>query len=214
MPTCKVRKPNGTAEQPRCKKGMMTTYPPTAWHAQHTSGIGVNHFVTPLARTTFMVNTTLPMHPNPYVRARPALPWPPPSSEEGQEASRVIGNKIWDLATVQDLAEKVLGGDKNSLRAVTRDCRLDMTKLNIDDEYAANLLLLLIDTDYKNSQWCNTGTNVPNRPELCWVPCDAYELSVRDADQNGQVKTTIYYIKLCINPLGVMVLLISLHKSN
>lgn len=181
--------------------------------ARHTLGVYVNHFVTLLARTTFMVNTTVLMHPNPYVRAYPTLPWPPPRNGDDQEATRLLKDKLWRLEEIQDLAQQTIDGASDTLRAITKDCKNDMQSLQIDDEYAAQLLLLLVESDYRNSRWCHTGSNIPNRPELGWVPCDVYRLKVCDDDDARKIRAIVYYIKLCLNPLGKMVLLISLHES-
>lgn len=154
------------------------------------------------------------MHANPYVRARPDLPWPPPQHGDDQEHTRFIEEKIWDLAAIKALAHQVVKGKSSALKAITRDCRTDMQRLQIDDVYAAKLLLLLNETDhYLNSRWCHTGANVPNRPELGWVPCDAYELPIEDEYESGETRELSYYIKICLSPSGETVVLISLHES-
>lgn len=162
-----------------------------------------------------MVNTSFLMHENPYVRARPELPWPPPQHGDDQIHTRLIDGKIWDLLSIRQLAQQVLHGDASSLKAITKDCRSDMQRLQMDDKYAARLLLLLNESDhYINSRWCHTGASVPTRPALGWVPCDAYKINVEDDYDNGETLTITYYIKFCLSPSGSMVLLISLHESN
>lgn len=155
------------------------------------------------------------MHPNPYVRTRSDLPWPPPQNGDDHEDSRVIAKKVWDLAVIQGLAQQVLNGKGDSLKAITPDCIGDMQRLCIDAEYAAKLVLLLVPKDhYRNSRWCHTGAKIANRPELGWVPCDAYCLTVEDDYESGEIRMVNYYIKLCLSPVGSVVLIISLHESN
>lgn len=161
-----------------------------------------------------MVNTPISMPTNPYVAAKPELPWPPPQHGDEHEQSRIIERKIWDLSAVQGFAQQVLDGEQHVLKAITTDCVGDMQRLFIDAEYAAKLLLLLSEEDhYRNSRWCHTGATIPKRPDLGWVPCDAYLLPVDDEYENETVTKT-YYIKLCLSPSGAMLLLISLHESN
>lgn len=172
-------------------------------------------FVKKLAGTTLMVNTTSSMHPNPYVHLRPQLPWPPPQSGDAFEASRTIPFKIWDLQVLQTIANAVKNGDETVMRAVTRGCINDMHAEQITPEYAADLLLQLSPSDYTNSRWCNIGDRQTKcRPELLWLPCDAYVVRINQADEHGNLQTKKYYIKLCLNSAGKMLLLVSLHESN
>ncbi len=162
-----------------------------------------------------MVNTTPSMHPNPYVNLRPQLPWPPPCSDEGAEDTREIPFKIWDLTDLKNVAQAVLDGKIDLMKGLTKACVADMQSEHITIEYAAELLLLLLtDDDYENSRWCNVGARPTKcRPELLWMPCDAYVVSINQDDKHGIPRKKIYYIKLCLNSGGTMLFLISLHES-
>ena len=167
--------------------------------------------VNALARTTLMVNNAVVMHPNPFVRLNPSLPWPPPSVEEGCEATRVIPFRVWKLKDIHVLAQQVLDGAGVPIKAITTGCIDDMQAEQLDAEDAARLILSLTDKEYINSQWCKTGAGGSGRPELCWAPCDAYIAKLPENRITGTAAVD-YYIKFSLNSMGNLIMLISLHR--
>jgi hypothetical protein len=161
-----------------------------------------------------MVNNPMHGHPNPFVNARHELPWPPPSSEPGFEATREIPFKVWDLRDIHAIAQKFLDGDSNLLRAVTSDCITDMQEEMLSLEDVATLLRSVTEHDYLNSRWCMTSARpgVTARPELRWLPCDAYEVR-REIFKSGVAYKKKYYVKVCRAINGSMLLIVSMHLS-
>lgn len=163
-----------------------------------------------------MVNTSMHGHPNPFVNARRDLPWPPPSTAPDSEHTREIPFQVWDLNDIQTISQNFLDGDTSLLRAVTSDCLDDMQREKLALENVAELLLLLQIDDYINSRWCMTSANpgVRARPELRWLPCDAYCLPLEEEDEAGVVRDKKYYIKVCRTVTGTMLLIVSMHPSS
>jgi len=163
-----------------------------------------------------MVNNQKYGHPNPFVNARNELPWPPPTNGEEFQSTRKIDFQVWDLDEIQTLAKRFLEGETGVIRAVTSDCIHDMQEEKIGLDFAADLLLMLEPDHYLNSQWCTTGgrASVKCRPELRWVPCDAYCLPCEIDCEDGRTIEKKYYLKLARAVTGTMLLLVSLHPSN
>lgn len=158
-----------------------------------------------------MVNNGVVMHPNPFVRLRPSLPWPPPCADEGAEATREILFQVWKLQDIRLLAQQVLDGTGTPIKAITQGCIDDMQAEYLNAEDAARIILSLTEAQYLNSQWCKTGNGGTGRPELSWAPCDAYIAEVPENKSSGIVAVD-YYIKLCLNSMGNLIMLISLHR--
>lgn len=158
-----------------------------------------------------MVNNDVVMHPNPFVRLRPSLPWPPPCADEGAEATREIPFQVWKLEDIRLLAQQVLDGTGTPIKAITTGCINDMQAEQLDAEDAARLIISLTDDQYVNSQWCKTGNGGTGRPELSWAPCDAYIAEIPE-DRNSGIPAVEYYVKLSLNSMGNLIMLISLHR--
>lgn len=163
-----------------------------------------------------MVNNSTHGHPNPFVNMRGDLPWPPPTTGPDSAHTRAIPFRVWELVDIQTIAQRFLDGDTSLIYAVTSDCIEDMQREKLALENVAELLLLLEVDDYVNSQWCMTSARpgVRARPELRWLPCDAYCLPLEEEDENGEVDDKKYYIKVCRTASGAMLLVVSMHPSN
>jgi hypothetical protein len=159
-----------------------------------------------------MVNTLI-VHPNPYVRLRPELPWPPPSSDEGKDHTRAIPARVWPLQKFIEIAQGHLAGKQNTIIAVTNDCQEDMQEHLVQYDDVAEIICLLTDDDYHNSLWCKRSRRpgVQCAPEAAWLPCDAYVISIDRED--GSESTIEYYLKMCQTTLGTVLLLISIHPA-
>jgi len=162
-----------------------------------------------------MVNNPMHGHPNPFVRQRNELPWPPPSSEPGQEESRVIPFQVWQLTDIQTIAQKYLDGEDSLIHQATPRCLDDMQKEKLELGDVARLLLRLESDDYLNSRWCMAGSRpgVKMRPDALWLPCDAYCLLVETENESGTCVEKKYYIKVCRTATGTMLLIVSMHPS-
>lgn len=159
-----------------------------------------------------MVNTHN-VHPNPFIRQNPDLPWPPPSSEEGKEDTRKIEGKVWLLENFISIATSYLDGTNDrALIAATNDCQADMQENRLTYADLAEIICMLTDRDYQNSMWCmrSAREGVKCAPEASWLPCDAYTIPIRY--ENNESIT--YYLKMCQNLTGTVLLLISTHPSN
>lgn len=159
-----------------------------------------------------MVNSAI-VHPNPYVRLRPDLPWPPPSSSEGQSASRIIKDRVWLLQDFIDVAQRCLAGTEGLIHAVTKVCQEDMSANFLQYPDVAEIICLLTDDDYENSQWCQRSARqgVKCAPEAVWLPCDAYVISIASEDEYEEPIT--YYIKMCRGTGANVLLLLSTHPA-
>ena len=152
-------------------------------------------------------------HPNPFVRQRPDLPWPPPI--ECNERSLVIPKKVWKLADIRTIAQAQLDNETDTLlSAITDKCVEDLQKLEFNASDAAERVLLLEERHYDKSMWCmrskRPGVKVPD--EQLWFPCDAYVLKVRErVVVTGWEGVMEYYIKLCLTPSQKVIVLVSFH---
>lgn len=153
------------------------------------------------------------MHLNPYVRFRPELPWPPPSCDKDKRHTRVIADKIWSLDQFKTIAAKCIAGTPNSIIAITKNCEDDMQNHMLRYEDVADIIGLLTDDDYENSLWCmrskRNGTQCA--PESLWMPCDSYVIEIELEDEPDESIT--YYLKMCQNITGTVLLMISTHPS-
>lgn len=77
------------------------------------------------------------------------LPWtqPPAPLPDGQ-GRRITGGPIYDLATVQDLA------DGDHIHLATQKCAKNVEDLEWDVDDIARLIAALRAEDYRNSEWC------------------------------------------------------------
>jgi hypothetical protein len=159
------------------------------------------------------VVNTLTMHPNPYVRSRPELPWPPPSCDEDKRHTRLIAQKVWLLDDFKKLAMSCLEGNRNAILAVTHDCSSDMQDAMLTYEDVAEIVNLLTDDDYHNSLWCmrSMREGVRCAPEALWLPCDSYVIETEF--ENDSIASIKYYLKMCKSPMGTVLLMISIHPS-
>ncbi|OGA54128.1 MAG: hypothetical protein A3F74_24235 [Betaproteobacteria bacterium RIFCSPLOWO2_12_FULL_62_58] len=152
-------------------------------------------------------------HPNPFVRQRPELPWPPPT--EHDDRSRVIPEKIWELADIKAIAQAQVDQEAETLlSAITDDCIEDLQKLEFTARDVAERILQLQAHHYDKSMWCmrskRPGVKVPD--EQLWFPCDAYVLRVKErVPTTGWEGFLDYYVKLCLTPSKKVIVLISFH---
>lgn len=150
-------------------------------------------------------------HPNPYVRARPNLPWPPPGDDQ---TSRAILGKLWELAEIKAIAQSQLDHEhENLVFAVTEDCVKDIQKLEFTPVDLATHILQLDDRNYDKSLWCKKSVQPGVRIDeaALWCPCDSYVIPVRETYKSGFSGEVKYYIKLCLSPANKSVLLVSFH---
>lgn len=150
-------------------------------------------------------------HPNPYVRARPDLSWRPPSEDP---RSQVIPRKVWELASVHAIAEAQLRQVAASLIVpITNKCTEDIQKLELTTTDLAERLLLLSDANYDKSMWClrSRQGGVKVSAEALWYPCDAYVLRMQELLSTNRKVEVEYYLKLCLSPANIVVLLVSIH---
>lgn len=152
-------------------------------------------------------------HPNPFVRLWPDLPWPPP--KEDDDRSRAIPRKVWELADVHGIARAQLEEEtRNLLIPVTTDCAADIQKLEFSACDLATRVLHLTEHHYDRSLWCKCSKKdgVRARDEMLWLPCDAYELRLRErVATTGWEGDVEYYFKLCLTITKTVVMLVSLH---
>jgi hypothetical protein len=151
-------------------------------------------------------------HPNPYVRARPELPWRPP--REDDERSREISTRLWDLRAIRAIAEAQLAQEHESLIIpVTVDCIKDLQKFTFDSQDIAAYILKLNDSHYDKSAWCKKSAQpgVTISEAALWCPCDSFVLALRESSPSGFLASVTYYIKLCLSPANKSVLLVSFH---
>ena len=152
-------------------------------------------------------------HPNPFVRQRPALPWPPPI--ESDESSRAIPERVWKLADIHGIATAQLANEGSDLLIpVTNDCTSDIQKLELSVGDLAERVLQLNEGHYDKSMWCKRSKRdgVKVRDELLWLPCDAYRIKIRErVATNGWEGDVAYYFKLCLTPAKAVVMLVSVH---
>src|SRR5262245_26450571 len=125
-------------------------------------------------------------HPNPFVRQWPHLPWPPPS--ENDDISRAIPKQVWALNDVHGIANAQLANETgNLLVPITDRCNADVQKLEFSACDLAERVLQLTPKHYDKSMWCKRskkeGVIVPD--EQLWLPCDAYQLRVREVAITG-----------------------------
>lgn len=151
------------------------------------------------------------IHPNPYMQARPGLPWPP---SEGDANSRKIPNKLWKRADIHAIATVQLAqAERNLIVPITDDCTANIQDLELTTEDLAKRLLLLKEGNYDKSMWCKRskapGVKVPD--EALWFPCDAYGLTIIERASTGWEGAVEYYFKLCLSPTNAVVLLVSVH---
>ena len=151
------------------------------------------------------------IHPNPYIQARPGLPWPPSADDAN---SRRIPNKLWRLADIHTIATAQLAqAERNLIVSITDDCTANIQDLELTTGDLAERLLLLKEGDYDKSMWCqgskSPGVRVPN--EALWFPCDAYGLTIVERVSTGWEGRVEYYFKLCLSPANAVVLLVSVH---
>jgi len=99
--------------------------------------------------------------------------------------------------------------------AVTTDCSIDMQAECMSFEELADLILMLEPDDYENSLWCmkSQKEGVAVRPELHWLPCDAYTLPIEQQRNDGTTYVKTYYLKMCKSPTGTILLMVSVHPS-
>lgn len=150
-------------------------------------------------------------HPNPYIQARPGLPWPPSGDDEN---SRRIPNKLWELADIHTIATAQLAQtERNLIVPITDNCTANIQDLELTTEDLAKRLLLLKERNYDKSMWCQRskapGVKVPD--EALWFPCDAYGLTIVERVSTGWEGPVEYYFKLCLSPANAVVLLVSVH---
>ena len=150
-------------------------------------------------------------HPNPYIQARPSLPWPPSGDDAN---SRRIPNKLWELADIHKIATVQLAQtERNLIVPITDDCTANIQDLELTTGDLAEMLLLLKEGNYDKSMWCQgskkPGVKVP--VEALWFPCDAYGLTIVERVSTGWEGRVEYYFKLCLSPANAVVLLVSVH---
>ena len=110
-------------------------------------------------------------HPNPFVRQRPDLPWPPPT--EDNDRSRTISKRVWKLANVHEIAKAQLADEGlNLIIPVTSDCAADIQKLELSASGLAKRMLNLNEHHYDKSMWCKSSRKegVKVREEMLWLP--------------------------------------------
>src|SRR6266702_3300190 len=91
-------------------------------------------------------------HPNPYVRARPELPWPPSADDPRSQA---IPIRVWQLIAIHAIAQaQAQQGDSCLIVPITNKCTEDIQKLELTATDLAERLLRLRDADYDKSMWC------------------------------------------------------------
>ena len=151
------------------------------------------------------------IHPNPYARARPELPWPP---LEDDPKSRRIPNRLWKLSDIHAIAKtQIAQPEKSLIRPITDKCSEDIQDLEWTSQDLAEILLRLKDGNYDKSMWCQKsrwpGVKAPD--EALWFPCDAYKLLVVERVSAGWEGPVEYYLKLCLSPANAVVLLVSVH---
>lgn len=150
-------------------------------------------------------------HPNPYVRARSGLPWPPSADDPRSQA---IPTKVWQLAAIHVIAEAQLGQvDSSLIVPITDKCTTDIQKLELTTTDLAERLLRLGDANYDKSMWClrSRQDGVKVAEEALWFPCDAYVLRLREMLSTNREVSVEYYFKLCLSPAHKVVLLVSVH---
>lgn len=151
------------------------------------------------------------IHPNPYVRLRPELPWPPPGEDAN---SRRIPNRLWKLSDIHAIADDQLARAGSSLIVpITDKCSKDIQDLELTTGALAERLRRLKDSNYDKSMWCQKSRwpGVKVSEEALWFPCDAYELVVVERLSTGWEGQVEYYLKLCLSPANTIVLLVSVH---
>lgn len=149
---------------------------------------------------------------NSYKSSRPELPWPPSQEDE---SSRVIRGPLWQLEDIRAIAGAQLREGRR-LVPITRDCVGDLQKLSFELNDVARLILQLNHGHYDKSMWCMATPNegVSISPERLWYPCDAYAIARFEKLISGWQGDVSYYLKLCLNPAGRVVLLLSTHLQD
>lgn len=165
-----------------------------------------------------MVNLRPQAHPNPYVRVRADLPWPPPTNGDSaqDEASRRIPTKVWMLDEIKQLVGQYTAGDENAITVITKDCASDMQKHGLEKADLAQFVSLLDENKYLNSAWCMASKRpgVKTSEEARWYPCDAYCLEVTRELDDATTLENKFYIKMCKTATGRMLLIASMHDSD
>jgi hypothetical protein len=149
---------------------------------------------------------------NSYIRAKPSLPWPP---DEKNENSRAIGERVWRLDDFHAIAAKQLsvGAGGNLVIPITNECIRDLQKLGLERPHLATLILDLRDHHYEKSMWCRASRREGVRilEAQLWHPCDAYAITRKERVSTGWEGNVDYYLKMCLNSAGSVVLLASAH---
>jgi hypothetical protein len=151
---------------------------------------------------------------NSYIRARPSLPWPP---DEKNEQSRAIGERVWRLEDFHAIAARQLSGaGGNLVIPITDECIGDLQKLQLERPQLATLILDLRAQHYNKSMWCKASKRegVKTLEAHLWHPCDAYAISRRERVPSGWEGDVAYYLKMCLNSAGKVILVASAHLQN
>ena len=151
---------------------------------------------------------------NSYVRAKPHLPWAPPREED--EKSRVIREKVWTLGEFHAIAAKQVAQGGNLVIPITDECIEDLQKLEFERPQLAMLILELREGHYDKSMWCMASRKEGVRlsEAQLWHPCDAYAITRRERVPSGWEGNVDYYLKMCLNSAGRVILLASAHLQN
>ena len=169
-----------------------------------------------LQELTLMVNLSHQNH-NPFFAVRSDLPWPPPSDQQGAEATRDIPFRVWVLDEIRAIAAKQLADvPSDVIVAVTNDCAEDMQRDGLTFEFLAQMILDIDeDEDYDKSFWCMKShrKGVRVHPDALWLPCDAYIMPTTEEMPNGTVVQKRYYLKMCKSLAGTLLLMVSVHPS-
>ena len=125
-----------------------------------------------------------------------------PPAELGGGRVKITAGPLYGLARVQALIE-----DENNLMIVTDKGRKDFRKWFDDDlQQIADLIGLLMESDYIDSEWCETGKGA------AIAACDAYRLRVNESDPvTGRRDQMQYFLKFAVSKTGAVVLMLSCH---
>ena len=124
---------------------------------------------------------------------------PPASGEE----RKITGGPVYELARIQELTKQ-----PDTVKLWTEKCRRDAANLTLDTGDLGEMIRVLTNNDYRDSEWCDNGKGF-------WAACDAYKL-VRNEfiEAAGKSFRMEYFLKFAESRTGKLVLMVSCHTSN
>ena len=120
---------------------------------------------------------------------------PPPGA-----SGKIPGGPLYDLGRVHSILK-----DGEGLLLWTRSCTRNVRDLGWESADVADLLLQLQRSDYRGSEWCESGRGA-------YAACDAYAIRLREWVAAAHKHMLVeYFVKFAINPAGTVVLAVSCH---